>query len=214
MWNGFLGCLGKKDIYVGCIFLGCCGVLIFGCGKQYFIFERNMNGVKFSVEIPVEAYLKKFILKKLGCEPYVLANDNYIGQVLLSKLRKKDCTYKQIKPTGTTFKFIIPNKYAENFGVCIINEQNIRNFVRWAEVAFREELFVWMESRFSLKEELDIDIKIKNSIISFCKSYDIAEDEFAYETLKKAIYRRFKSSTTTDITSDNTFTGRIVPQYL
>lgn len=214
MWNGFLGCLGKKDIYVGCIFFGCCGVLIFGCGKQYFIFERNMNGVVFKVEIPVDPYLKKYLLKKLGHEPYVLSSKNHIGRVLLSHLKKKDKDTRPLKPTGVTYKFIIPNDYVAKFGLCLITEDNVRGFIAWADNCFKDELFVWMESRLSMKEECDVRVKTKNSILSFCKSYGITEDEFAYESLKKAVYRKFGTDKSPDIIKNKAILAGNVPQYL
>jgi hypothetical protein len=117
--------------------------------------------------------------------------DHYEGKVLFANFTGK---YRQpqrwIKRRDkSVYQIIIPWYYIHQWGLVHLPQESIDHFVDYQQRKFTRQLILWVESRITINPELRKQLQIKDAIFSFCEKFGISEDDVAYETLKKRVFR-------------------------
>jgi hypothetical protein len=151
------------------------------------------------IQIPVKLFLKKYLLKKLGPEPYTINQKLYHGQVLLNYLStKKQHTKLNIKHTDV-YRVTIPSRVVQINRKVTITKENIDSWISWAMGQFKDDFRMFMLSRIDLKKEKKNKIIIQEGILRFCELFEINEQDVPFDMLKKDLQRymsRWESRTT------------------
>lgn len=153
----------------------------------------NHKSMDISLHIPVNPVVKKIFEKDFG-NPYRLSTKQSIGRTLLGILAISKSGYNKY-PGKQTITIILSIYYFNQYGIKGINEENIAHLSKYIEDKFRERLFLFLDSRLSLKNKITRTskekpiMKINDSILEFLKSYNLTEDEISLEALKKKYYR-------------------------
>ena len=143
--------------------------------------------MNFTIDIPVEPYIKKFLVKELGQEPVNITRHDYIGIVIYDKIKAL--------PPGE-----IPNCKAESkitlqltlhqsdkLRSAYISTPDINRINLYLKKLFKDLLFNYLNAKMELKEQ--VGLNIKTEILNFCELYSIGESDYSYEAIKKAYYR-------------------------
>lgn len=159
---------------------------------MYVLLTLIASLMNFTLEIPVDPYIKKFLIKELGHEPVTITRHDYIGIVVYDKI--------QTLPPGTIpkcdslSKIILQLTYHQSNQLksAHISQDNISRINLYLKKLFKDKLFDYLNAKLELKAL--VQISIKKEILRFCDSYDITEGEYSFEALKKSYYRYRKSA--------------------
>ncbi len=143
--------------------------------------------MNFILEIPVDPYIKKFLIKELGQEPVYITRHDYLGIVIYDKIEPL--------PPGITpqchaiSKIYLQLTYFQSNQLksAHISEDNINRINLYLKKLFKDKLFDYLNAKLELK--VLVPTSIKNELLRFCEIYDIRESEYSFEALKKAYYR-------------------------
>jgi hypothetical protein len=139
---------------------------------------------RVSICLQVPKYLKKVLLIRFG-ENYQAKENHWFGILVINILqRKSDRKYYFRKQNNEEiFCFTISYEKARKKGFSI-DEMKMKSIVRSLDKNFRDEIYY-----HAVLNNVNYGIDYKTSIDNFLESYDISEDEFPYETLRKDFNR-------------------------
>src|SRR3990167_590860 len=137
------------------------------------------------ISVPVKPASKKFLQKNfILSPPYRLSSTDPVGALLLGLLKPKS-KFPMSKYHPEECIDVKIGNWKERQLRCFLNEQGIVLFCR----------FVQKLMEFELHKFLDVyqeyGGKITEGILSFRKKYEISEDEWAMETMRKG-YTRYQ----------------------
>lgn len=141
--------------------------------------------IELQLQLPV--YLVKY-LKTLYGEPYSpMANDEigiYILNILERKTTRSEPIYSFKKENKECFTISInASNYAKRG--CLISAEKQNIIIKYIDSHFRKEIF-----RYAVMNYHYYKIPYKETIITALKTYDITENDLAYETIRKDFNRK------------------------
>lgn len=142
-----------------------------------------------TLQIPLPTYLYKYLMALYGPEYQPTMYDD-LGILILNLLERKTahdttCLKKwKHRPVDKIFVIHLSLSQFERKGFFIFNEkiQHIQSFI---DHHFRSAMY-----RNALLNYKNFNIPYKDSILSFLKSYDISEEDFPYESIRKDFNRK------------------------
>jgi len=164
------------------------------------IFGKNFENMYIKLEIPMPSYLKKFLDVELGAD-YVVSRKDYIAKVLLADIEgKQKKISKPVKNAGELyFSVRLSVDYIYRYQKATIGLQGVAEFVDYADKLFKRNMCLFVDSRYSLKDEAGEKQVQKNllsaekAIKDFLGKYAVAEDDFKLESAIK-YYRRYSKA--------------------
>jgi hypothetical protein len=159
------------------------------------------KGHELIISIEVEPWMRKYLQKELGPQPWKITMDHYEGKVIFANLKGKSEKPKKWtrNPNMDVYQIIIPWYYLHQWGRVDMPQENIEHFIRYQQKKFTKHLILWVESRITLDEELRKKILIKDAIESFINRFEIDENDIAMDTLKKRVFRILHEKKKADI---------------
>ncbi len=168
----------------------------------------------YTITIPVKPYVKKFIIARYRQDTWELNKAERIGKVLYAMLDRMPVRYeKSTVNYSDTLRVEICRDYARNKGIYLSNE-SIIDFNDYIQLELIEEIAMYalhIKNRTGLKKYDELYVKHANAtrqkvhvirnpqmmqyfekreiIYDILKQYDISEDDFPFDTVKKACQR-------------------------
>ena len=144
--------------------------------------------MQFTTDLPCTPLTKQWIETKYG-DPFNLDRKNHVGCYLLSLIEKPGYKLPAKQYPQSITVLISENIYARN-GI-IFTPQAQLSFSNYIHKIVFSQFFNYLESIEHINTGRKV--KIKEKIDAFCEANDLPEGILAYETLKKAWYRKRKS---------------------
>jgi len=143
------------------------------------------------IKIPVQHYLKKYLLYELGPEPIRISDKNRFGAFLQRLLQRHAALRHSYKdPQEALVVFQLKGDYLARCGCQVTNE-----------AAHRFKQFVRMDFYRSLRNYIEAatlynpNLLFRQAIEDFMDRYGLSYYEISYEALKKHYYRARKKET-------------------
>lgn len=142
--------------------------------------------MKFTAEIPTKPYIKKIIENTFGAPARVNRN-NYVGKIIYEMLdhqrRKTDWRYSNAK-----FKTIVILQLTEDVHLrygCFFTRENIIKFNATLEEIIKEGRNLFIEGLLTGNSTMTITEAIER----YQEKFNLSEDDFPFESIKKDYYR-------------------------
>tara|TARA_R110002124_G_scaffold41983_4_gene129524 strand:+ start:970 stop:1476 length:507 start_codon:yes stop_codon:yes gene_type:complete len=144
--------------------------------------------------IPIDSYLKKYLIKKYGSH-HMVSRDSWLGryfiEILDRQYKKKNISLKK----SDTYTFVIPYYVIKEVGLDLPTAK-MKSLAVMIEQIFYNDLYTYIE--VSMGNQLSfINSKSKNfneqnaykATEQFLSSFDISEDELKLDSVYKRFYR-------------------------
>ncbi len=139
-----------------------------------------------SIPLPVNNYIKKYLIATYGDEYKVRIADSF-GILILNILQKKSIYYDYKKEKDnrcTSYPIFLSISNFEKYG-CAISEQRLYLIHKSLDADFRKSMYHTAIINFH-----KFGIQYKKSIETFLKSFNIDEDELSYGTIRRDFNRK------------------------
>lgn len=147
--------------------------------------------LRIAYKIPCTLFLKKILVKHLGTTPYKLSTKTMPGKIMLGLMVVKEVSGSKQFFGDQVYEIEIPAYYWEHYSLKGIHDEQAAVLLNYHYDKFTENLFSFASSRLNLREEGDPSnrLAIARSVVDYCKSYSIDEDDIPMDTLLKDYYR-------------------------
>ena len=151
-----------------------------------------------TIDLPVQSYLKKFLVKQYGCN--LIVNRNSLLGLYIINLLDNNYTKKGTIKNGFAYKITIPKTIINEVGFNL-PPGKFNSLESWLDKLFRSHVFNYIE--ITIDNELLVNLNspvyhyerkhginkqdVIKAITQFFNSYDIKEEDFKFETM----YRQF-----------------------
>lgn len=148
------------------------------------------------VTIPIRPHLKKFMRFFTGVEPYRISNKDPFGRVILAELKKPSIHYhtfkkkKQFIYLSESLEVVIPFDLWQRRYRFVVSEDTVKNIDCFLHNLFKANFRTTIHFHELVKTK-----KKRAKFRAYMNLFNIEEDEFDIDTLKKDFYRFAKKMT-------------------
>lgn len=177
---------------------------------------KKPRELTISYKIPCEIYLYNFICKRIGSVPFILNSANYHSKLLLGQMALKLPSEFKFKGDAEV-EVLVPVYYFRKYKIKgFLPQEHAGAFIQYFDSQFRESMFEYVETRLEIKEKkIPINkIKIKESMVEYLQKFGAEEENLPFETLKKAFFRRSRSTQSHNSVGAKKFATKLSPNFL
>jgi hypothetical protein len=167
----------------------------------------------YQIQVPVHTYVRKFIQARYECLSWTPSKSDRIGKFLVALLERVPNRMEKYKAMPDSIHIKVLNDYALRKGF-YLTQNSIEEFNEYIRLEIVEEVMryqfnlknrigikkyeqVWIRkqpeasAKIVVMDDLVVDqlFEKKEIIYDFLSQYNITEDDFSYESIKKATYR-------------------------